>query len=80
VIRDLTRVTFYELNEVIIGPLALAKCLEDEAECDLKKNCNILSPISVLNRRMMEFYQDLSVGELLRVKERSGEARAEVAP
>lgn len=81
-IRDLTRVSFYELNEMIIGPLALAKCLTDEPDCDLKKSCNIISPISVLNRKMAEFYQDLSVGELLRVKERGVvEARpAEVTP
>lgn len=78
-VRDLTRVTFYELNEMIIGPLAMAKCLEGESDCDLKKSCNILSPINVLNRKMMEFYQDLSVGELLRVKEREP-SRAEVAP
>ncbi|MBX3020696.1 MAG: Rrf2 family transcriptional regulator [Bdellovibrionales bacterium] len=71
-IRDLARVSFFELNEVILGPVALAKCLQD-SDCDLKSRCNILSPISVLNRKMAEFYQDLSVGELLRVKER-GEA------
>jgi Rrf2 family nitric oxide-sensitive transcriptional repressor len=76
-IRDLARVSFFELNEIILGPMGLAKCLQGEADCDLKARCNIISPVSVLNRKMIEFYQNLSVGELLRVKERT-EERAEV--
>jgi DNA-binding IscR family transcriptional regulator len=70
-IRDLTRLSFFELNEVILGPIGLAKCLQSESECDLKSRCNIISPVAVLNRKLMEFYQGLSVGELLRLKERA---------
>lgn len=76
-IRDLTRVSFYELNEVILGPLGLAKCLQGDAGCDLKSRCNIVSPVSVLNRKLVEFYQNLSVGELLRVKDSRVEDRLE---
>lgn len=77
-IRDLTRVNFYELNEMILGPLALAKCLQPpgESDCDLKSRCNIISPMTVLNRKTIEFYQHLSVGDLLRVKERQEERPA----
>lgn len=79
-VRDLTRVSYFELNEIILGKLALARCLEeDKGGCDLKDRCNIISPVSVLNRKMIEFYQDLSVGDLLRVRERQ-EERGEVSP
>jgi hypothetical protein len=48
-----------------------------EGECDLKATCNITSPISTLNRRLMDFYAGLSVGELLKLsKKTSPEASA----
>lgn len=78
-IRDLMRVSFFELNEMILGPMELAKCLQSDHACELHSRCNIISPVSVLNRKLMEFYQGLSVGELLRVKERA-ESNLEVAP
>lgn len=65
--RDLGRLTFYELMEVTLGPLRVAKCLhESEGEtCDLKSTCNIVTPIQVLNKRLMDFYRSLTVLELL---------------
>lgn len=78
-IRDLTRVSFYELNEMILGRLAVARCMEGHhVECDLKSRCNIISPVSVLNRKLTEFYQSLSVGELLRVKDRAPAAGSDL--
>lgn len=76
-VRDLARVSFYEINEIILGPVGLAKCLTGEDGCDMRSTCNIMSPVNVLNRKLTEFYQSLSVGELLRVKERPLQ---EVAP
>lgn len=70
VIRDLNKVSLYELMELILGPMAVAKCLLAEEACDLKSTCNIISPVSILNRKLSEFYQNLSVGELLRLRER----------
>lgn len=73
VIRDLSKVSIFELMETILGPMAVAKCLQGDAGCDLKSKCNIVSPVNVLNRRLMEFYQSLSVGELLRLRDRGDE-------
>lgn len=72
VIRDLAKVSLYELMELILGPLAVAKCVGEDAvsSCDLKQKCNISSPVSLLNRKLGEFYQNLSIAELLRLKER----------
>ena len=77
-IRDLTRVSMHELTETILGPRALAKCLHDDAGCGLKAKCNIMSPVAILNRRLTEFYQGLTVGEILRVRRRD-EDHLEVA-
>ncbi len=73
VIRDLSKVSLFELMELILGRMAVVKCMQGEMTCDLKSRCNIVSPVAVLNRRLTEFYQGLSVGELLRLKERPEE-------
>ncbi|NJL25949.1 MAG: Rrf2 family transcriptional regulator [Calothrix sp. SM1_5_4] len=78
-VRDLSRVSYYELSEIILGEMGLAKCLTSEPSCDLKEKCNIYSPISNLNRKLMEFYQNVSIGELLRLKDRVDE-RIEAVP
>jgi Rrf2 family nitric oxide-sensitive transcriptional repressor len=65
-VRDLNRLSLYELMEVMVGPVEIAKCLhESDNGCDLKSTCNVVSPISNLNRKLIEFYKSVSVGELL---------------
>lgn len=65
--KDLSRVSFYELLEMILGPMGVAKCLQEaqEGACDLRETCNIVSPIQLLNRKLSDFYKSLSVAELI---------------
>lgn len=70
--KDLTRVSFAELLEMILGPLEVARCLHDgpvkgssEGSCEMRGTCNIVSPIQLLNRKMTEFYKSLTVAELI---------------
>lgn len=64
--KDLSRVSFHDLLEVILGPLGVARCLhEEEGLCEIKSTCNIVSPITALNRRLADFYKSLSVAELI---------------
>jgi Rrf2 family protein len=64
--RDLGRVSLYELIETILGPVEVAKCLhEAEGSCEIRETCNIVSPVHALNRRLVDFYKALAVGELL---------------
>jgi Rrf2 family nitric oxide-sensitive transcriptional repressor len=65
--RDLARVSFYDLVEMILGPVAVARCLHDssEAPCEIRGTCNIVSPVQTLNRRLADFYKSLMVAELL---------------
>ena len=70
-IRDLNRFSRFQLQEIILGEMAVAKCLTEEKDCDLKSTCNILSPVTILNRRLSDFYSQLTVGELLKLKRAS---------
>jgi Rrf2 family transcriptional regulator, nitric oxide-sensitive transcriptional repressor len=73
-VRDLNRVSLFELMEIVVGRVEIAKCLhETENSCDLKNTCNVMSPISTLNRRLIDFYKSLMVGELL--ESRNNQAR-----
>lgn len=66
--RDLARVSFFELLEFIMGPVAVAKCMQSDDShdsCEIRATCNIVSPVQTLNRRLIEFYKSLSLSELL---------------
>lgn len=69
--KDLSKVSLQDLmNMVQGGPTAVAKCLSSEEPCDLHSNCNILSPVNVLNQKLNDFYKNLSLRDLL-VKEKA---------
>jgi Rrf2 family transcriptional regulator, nitric oxide-sensitive transcriptional repressor len=84
--KDLSRVSFYELNEMILGPVVVARCLHDESgesPCEIRETCNIVSPVNALNRKLVEFYKSLSLSELLEPRQiggaRSGASRTAAA-
>ena len=79
--RNLTKVSFHELVEVVEGPTGIAKCLHTEglAACELSNTCNIQSPVANLNRKLTEFYQGLSVAELFRIKDPNPQERERTA-
>lgn len=64
---DLGRITFLKLTEMILGPVKLVECLNDEnnAGCDLISTCNIISPIVHLNDKLKEFYSTITVRDLI---------------
>lgn len=78
--RDLTRLSFHDLSEMLLGPVAVARCLDEEKKdtgCEMRGTCNIISPVTTLNRRLLEFYKGLSVAELLESKARVSESKSE---
>lgn len=76
--KDLNKVTLHDLVEIIEGPTALVKCLHKEEPCDIQGTCNIVSPITNLNRRLTDFYKSVTLKELL-VGERSVARTVEAA-
>lgn len=64
IVRDLSTVSFHELLEMIIGPLGIVKCLQTP-DCELVGQCNIQSPLTSLNNRLIDFYKSLNIEVLL---------------
>ena len=63
--KDLNSISFLGLAESILGPIALAECLNNVNSCHLEKNCNIISPLFWLNQKFLDLYKKLSIKELL---------------
>jgi len=63
--RDLSELTLHDLIQVIQGPSNVAKCMSDDEPCELQSSCNIISPISLLDKKLNEFYRGISLKELL---------------
>jgi Rrf2 family nitric oxide-sensitive transcriptional repressor len=74
--RDLAKVTLHDLIETIEGPTQIAKCISNDEPCGMQSNCNIISPVTTLNQKLNEFYQNLSLKELLFTSE--GKERKDV--
>lgn len=70
IVRDLSKTSFYELIEMILGPLGIVKCVHAVNMCELEGTCNIRSPLAELNARLIEFYKNLTVFEILKLKDR----------
>ena len=67
--KDLSRVTFLQLNEILIGRSTATKCLQSDGDqCELKDNCNIISPMHQLNNKINLFLSSLTIDELIGLK------------
>ena len=65
--KNLSEVTLHDLIEILETSSDLAKCLGSDSECDLAKNCTIMSPISKLNQKVQSFYKSIPLSEVLNV-------------
>ena len=65
--KDLSKVSILYLINIIEGTADLAKCLSSEKDCDLSKNCTIISPVQNLNKKVHNFYSSISLKEVLHV-------------
>lgn len=70
--RELSKVTLHDLLAIIQGPTNITKCMQKEEPCEMQSNCNIISPLTNLNRRLNEFYQNLTLEELLQGQQGNG--------
>lgn len=63
IIKDLAKVSFYDLSVLVLGPIKLVRCIS--SSCQIKKTCNIINPAHKLNEKLIEFYQSQSIDSLL---------------
>lgn len=65
ILKDLGRISFQDLLEMVEGPSALVKCFEKDEPCGVQPHCNIISPINMLNHKLTDFYSNLKLKDLL---------------
>lgn len=63
--KDLVQVSFLDLIEAVLSPVELVKCTSGQKKCAFQAQCNIQSPIQIFNSKLIEFYQSLSIAEIL---------------
>ncbi len=64
-VRDLSKVTVREVIEITSGAVQVVRCVKNKRGCEFLKNCNVITPMKNLSHRVNEFYQTLSVAEIL---------------
>jgi Rrf2 family transcriptional regulator, nitric oxide-sensitive transcriptional repressor len=68
IMRDLTKVSLRELIEKVVGPIEMVKCMgenETEQPCEIKEKCNIMLPLINLNDKLIRFYENIIVHDLI---------------
>ena len=69
ILKDLSRVTFSDLTEMLIGPMQIVNCFhENYSHCDLTSSCNVIAPMLNLNEKMDQLFKTISVKELIESK------------
>lgn len=78
IVRDLTKISFYEVAETILGPIEMVRCAGGHSDCEFLSKCNVQLPLQNFNVRLVEFYKTLAVADLLKVeKEKVWENQAQ---
>ncbi len=66
ILKDLSKVSFYDLIQMVEGPVAIVKCINHgPASCEMADTCNIISPVTMLNEKLVDFYRSLPLMELV---------------
>ncbi len=63
--RDLSKVSLLDVLEITSGAVEAVRCVTDKKDCEFFGGCNVTAPLKNLNGRLNEFYQTLSVAEIL---------------
>ena len=62
---DFSQKSLYDLIFAIQGPVEIVKCLSLGDGCSMESQCDVKSPISFLNDKLVEFYKTISLADLL---------------
>ncbi len=65
--KELSEISLLKLNESLVGPVQVATCLEPGREvCPMKQGCTIVSPMTLLNQKIVQLFQDTTLETLTR--------------
>jgi Rrf2 family transcriptional regulator, nitric oxide-sensitive transcriptional repressor len=69
ILKDLAKVTLYELTEMIEGPMTIVNCFHsDYSHCEMTASCNVISPMLNLNEKIGGLFKTITVLDLLQSK------------
>lgn len=68
--RELQEINLLELTEILVGPIAVAECLEPKPteKCSMQPHCKIAHPMANLNQKIIRLFQSMSIEELAQRK------------
>ena len=64
-IMDLEKMNFLDFMEMVVEPLNLVNCVDNESNCSMSGSCNIIWPLVNLNKRMRDFFRTISLEEMM---------------
>ena len=68
-VKDLSKVSFFDLIVMIVGPLKIANCFHgSHSQCDITAGCNVIAPMLTLNEKMSDLFKTINVEELINSK------------
>ena len=67
--KDLSKITFINLVNLIEGKVIGRVCVNDKGTCELFGKCNIIEPVELLNKKLNNFLETLTLAELLQGSE-----------
>ena len=69
IVRDLSKVAFKELSDMIIGPIEIASCFHgDDSHCEINHTCHIIAPMLNLNAMINKLFNTIMVSDLIQLK------------
>lgn len=64
--KSMDQISLHQLVELIEGPSALVKCIHSEQACEIQTNCNVASPLTLLNEKLQGFFQEIYLSDLFK--------------
>jgi len=67
--QNLSAISLLDLNRTLVGPVAVTSCLEaGNPKCPVHAQCSIVTPMSVLNQKIVDLFQATSIATLVNRK------------
>ncbi len=66
---NLKELSLYDLNEALLGPLEIVKCLKSKkletTSCSMESTCNIIDPMKEIDHLFKEFFKKIDLINLI---------------